>query len=553
MQHELKLFLGDELEVYVSEFISAYPYLFEKRLNRISLLHDSFNTYLRNQNIDYSKKQKTVKEIVYKSILNSEDAFLSRFDFFYLDKKMKREIILKYSNISEFKKLVTGAIDFEAIQAFYGQLRESLLELSPNDLELKHYYELSLIINAASRDHISTNNQFLYTYIKSLLFHGYTVKDFTSSGYFFGMLYYIQTGSVDLLQNQTSNDYYDTTRFFEDLLFDIGKEDNFFGKHITPLSKEKIEDLINPNDEYNFNDKITFVLINLFIHKKHQSDFPELTNCITKFIDSEEEEAVYSLKLLLDKHNIRSLLPWLILKNAKRNILALGCIPETNDYLKLSLNDFIFKNRQLGSFDLWVEILNHIRLSLHLNKAIDISSISKFWTKYYQRKDYSLMSIPSALFVFEQKGFVNKTDVVELITKIQKVSEKGYRGLLVDYIELHSPDIISFLLGTFDIDELHISWFNLSSNYINHFPDSIFSLSMKRLLEYHRYNREIDFNEIENVISSNRCDEFRDILEITKFRVRIPKGNKKIKALKNSGIAYAEYSCLLYTSPSPRD
>lgn len=542
MQHELRLFLDEDMAIIGSEFIRDYPYLFEKRLNRISLLHDSFNTYLRNQNIDYFKRQKTVKEIVCKSILNSEVAFLTRFDFFFLDKEMKREIILKFSNISEFKNLVYGAIDFEAIQSFYAQLRESLLEISPNDLDLKQYFEFSLIINAASRDHISTNNQFLYTYTKTLLFHGYTVKDFTSSGYLFGMLYYIHKGNIDLLLNQTSNDYYDTTRFYEDLLFDISKEDNFFGKHATPLPKGKIEDLIHTNDEYNFNDKITFVLVNLYIHKKHQSDFPELTNCITKFIDLEEEEAVYSLKLLFDKHNLRSLLPWLILKNAKINILALGHLPETNDYLKLSLNDFILKNRQLGSFDLLVEILNHIRLSFHLNKPFDISSISKFWTKYYQRKDYSLMSIPSALFVFEQKGFINKMDAVELITKIQEVSEKGYRGLLADYIDLHSPDIISFLFATFDIEELHISWFNLPSNYINHFPDSIFNLSMKRLLKYYRPNREIDFNEIENVISSNRCNEFRDILEITKFRVRIPKRNKKIKALRNSGIAYIEYS-----------
>jgi len=542
MRHEIGLFLDKETAVIVSEFISDYPYLFEKRLNRISLLHDSFNTYLRNQNIDYSERQKTVNAIVSKSILNSEYKFLTRFDFFYLDKEMKRRIVLKYSNISVFKNLVSKSIDFEAIQSFYGQLRDSLLELSPNDLEIENYYELSLIINAAYRDHISTNNQFLYTYMKSLLFHGYAEKDITSSGYLFGMLYYIQTGSVDLLLNQTSNDFYDINRFFENLLEDIKQEDDFFHKHKSPLLKKRIEDLIHPNGEYNFNDKITFVLVNLFIHKKHQSDFPELTNCITKFIYSEEKEAAYSLKLLLDKHNFCSLLPWLILKNAKRNILALGHIHEINDYLKLSLNDFIVKNRQLGSFDLWVEILNHIRLSLHLNKAIDIGSISKFWTKYYQRKDYSLLSIPSALLVFEQKEFINKTDAVSLITSIQEVSEKGYRGLLADYIELHSPNIIDFLINTFDIEELHISWFKLPSKYVDHFPDVIFNVSMKKLLKYHSHNREIDFNEVENVISSNRSDEFRIILEITKFRVRIPKGNNKIKALKKCGIAYTVYS-----------
>src|SRR5690606_14171897 len=78
MQHELQLFLDEEMAVIVSEFIRDYPYLFERRLNRISLLHDSFNTYLRNQNIDYSKRQKKVKTIVYESILNLEVAFLTR-------------------------------------------------------------------------------------------------------------------------------------------------------------------------------------------------------------------------------------------------------------------------------------------------------------------------------------------------------------------------------------------------------------------------------------------------------------------------------------------
>lgn len=541
MRHEIEIFLDEEMAVIVSDFIKDYPYLFEKRLNRISLLHDSFNTYLRNQNINYSKKQTSVKEIVYKSILNSENTFLTRFDFFYLDKKMKQEILLKYSNISEFKNLVNGAIDFEAIQSFYGQLRDSLLELSPENLEVENYYELSLIINIASRDHISTNNQFLYTYIKSLLFNGYDEKNITSSGYLFGILHYIQTGSGDLLLNQTSNDLYSTSRFFENLLDEIMEEENFFHKHESPLSKEQIEKIMHSNGEYKFDEKITFVLVNLFIHEKHQSDFPELTNCITKYINSEEKDAVYSLQCLLNEQNIRSLLPWLILRNAKRNLLALGYIPEMNDYINLSLNNFIVQNRKLGSFDLWVEILNHIRLSLHLNKPIDISSISKFWTTYYQRKDYSVLSIPTMLLIFEKKGFINEEYSIKLISSIQNASEKGIRHLLADYIRLHSPNIIDFLITSFDIEELQISWFTLPSKYINRFSDEIFNLSMKRILEYHRHNKEIDFNEIENIINSNRCDEFRKILDITKFSVRISKGNNKIKTLRKREIAFTEY------------
>ncbi|GAH65327.1 unnamed protein product, partial [marine sediment metagenome] len=48
MKSEISEFLEDEFSDVVNEFISSYPYLFEIKLNRITLFHDSFNTYLRN-------------------------------------------------------------------------------------------------------------------------------------------------------------------------------------------------------------------------------------------------------------------------------------------------------------------------------------------------------------------------------------------------------------------------------------------------------------------------------------------------------------------------
>lgn len=542
MHHEIEKFLGKELGVSVSEFISEYPYLFEKKLNRVSLLHDSFNTYLRNQNIDYSERQKTVKMIVYNSILNSEVAFLTRFDFFYLDMEMKREIILRFSNISEFKVLVSGTVDFEAIQSFYGQLRGSLFELSPNDLDVKDYYDLSLIINIISRDYISTNNKFLYTYIKSLLFHGYTEKDFTSSDYLFGMFYFIKTGNSSLLLNLSSNDHYNTNSFFENLLDETTKEDTFFNAHKSALSNIEIEALIESNDNYEFVEKMTIVLENLFIHEKLQSDYLDLKMTINKYFYTEDEESLLYLREFFEKKRIPAAFAKSILKDARRNILALGHVARTNDYLNLSLADFIIKNSQLGSFDLWIEILNYIRLNLHLNKTIDISSISTFWTKYYQRKDYSVLFIPTILSVFEEKGLVKEIESIKLIASIQTLSEKGVRHLLEEYIEQHSTSIIDILVKYFDINKLEVSWFSLPTNHINCFPDSIFNLSIERLLQHNIYDKQIDFNDIQNILSSNRCNQFRDILEVNKFRVRISKRNKKTKSLKNIGIPYTEYS-----------
>lgn len=537
---EINLLLRGELAVIVNEFIADYPYLFERRLNRVSLLHDSFNTYLRKQNIDYASRLEEVNQLVFKSIMDMDHRFLSRLAFFELDKSMRKEIAKKYSSISVFTTLMAGVVDMEAIRAFYAQIREVIPELSPEELSLENYYDLSLIINIVNRDHTSALNGFLYTYVKTLLFNGYTEDHITSSGYLFAMLYYVQTGNADLLLNLTSDDFYATDRFIENLNEEVEEETFFFDKHQSALPKSEIDKLLIRDSEQGFREKVTLVLENLFVHEDHQADFPELTACIKNYIESEDAESIYFLEEFLEKYDVRDFYARWILGDAKKNLLALGYIAEKNDYLNLQLKDLISVHRDLGSFKLSVEIMNYIRLSLYKGVKIDIASISLFWTKYYNRKDYSLINIPDALHVFEKQALINRDQAVSLITAIQEQSEKGYRGLLVDYIELNSPNIVDFLLATYNIKELHISWFTLDSKYINRFPDSLFEFSMKELLRQHS-SGEIDFVEIENAIRSDRCDEIRTILEITSFSVRA-KGSKEVNFLKRNRIPLREYA-----------
>lgn len=169
MNSEIKMFLDNELETIVSEFIQAYPYLFERRLNRISLFHDSFNTFIRNLGVDNSERRRKINEIVLQSLLNLENRFLSRFSYFSLSRNEKLEVIKKYSSMEVFKEVVKGCIDFEALRAFYKQIRESLEEIDPSELQIKDYYDLSLILNLVSRDHISSLNHFYYTFTMCLI------------------------------------------------------------------------------------------------------------------------------------------------------------------------------------------------------------------------------------------------------------------------------------------------------------------------------------------------------------------------------------------------
>jgi len=540
MKSEIEILLEDELSTIVFEYLEEHPYLFEIRLNRISLFHDSFITYLRKQRINYSSRLEKINSYVYQSIMDGDKRFLSRFSFFDLEIDKIKDIVIKYSSIDAFKVLTKDIIDFESIPTFYFQIREALGKLSYDDLDILNYYDLALITNLVERDHVSKINEFLYTYIKSLMFNGFTEEDITSSKYLFAMFYYIKTNDGTLLYNNTSNDYFSTEFFYEELKNEIEKEDFFFDKHKKPLSGERIKELLQDKNEYDQHELITFILENIYIHKLIITEFIDLSESINKYMNAEEKEGISILELFLSQYNFRDFFAAMYLKDAKRNILASGKASEQNDYQNLILKDFILKYQELGSFDTWVEILNYLRLSLHENRKIDIENIAPFWKKYHQRKDYSVFNIAVALTIFEKKGFVEKINSCNLINSIQDVSEKGYRGLLAEYIMLHSVDIIQYLINNFNVEDLSVSWLELPFEYIDVLPDNVFQSALKEILRYNRSDKAIDCEKVINVVDSNRKEELKYVLTLTRYKLRIVNTHPKLEALKKENIDLVE-------------
>lgn len=536
MQSEIELFLDTTSASFVTEFIKEHPYLFEIRLNRISLFHDSFITYLRKKNINYNAIGAKVNSIVNLSILEGNKRFLSRFNYFDLSIQEKKNILKKYCSIEEFQNLMNGVIDFEAIQDFYFQIRETLPLLTSDDLEVREYYDLSLIINIVYRDHISSLNGFYYTYCKALLYNDYSFDDITSSKYLFGMLYNLETNDGSLILNTTSNDHYDTSRFYKQLKEDEFEEISFFEKHKKPLTSSKISKLLKDKNNWEYRKIITYILENLFIYDTNRKKHKKLYKSINLYVNGEDWKATSILSDIIIGLGLEEYQASWILKDAYQNLLALGKITENNDYLSLSLKEYILKYKKIGSFNMWVDILSYIRLSIHQNRKIDLNSISLFWTKYYQRKDYSLYSLYAVLPVFEKEGYIEMYDSVSLINEIQDISEKGYRGLLANYIMENPPELIEHILDCFHPSNLSISWFVLPTAYINVLPDHIYNLEIRNLLKFHHSNRQIDYDEIENLLDSNRLEQFRENLAFHRYRVSIKDKNpeiiKKLKALK---------------------
>lgn len=540
MFSELELFLGDS-KYYVEEFIHEHPYLFDTKLNRISLFHDSFNTYLRNRFSNYKLLNDKISEIVYNSVINLNKRFLSRISLFKLSDTYKKDIARKFSSINTFKEIMQDSIDFESIRTFYFDLRDDMYKYKFDDFEIIHYYDLSLIINLLSRDHISTPNGFLYTYVRSLLFNGYTEEDITSSDYLFAMLFYIKTNNPVLLYNNVSNDNYSTDHFYQQLNKDVNNEEYFFSQHKKVIKEKRIKDLLN--DKLYFKDYLIAIIENLYIHKKRYKGFLELSYSLETYLRGFESRGAIELSEFLEKYpNSYYYADW-YLKDVKKNLIAKGFEVSTinnNDYNILSLEEIILKNKEIGSFNLHEKIHEYIRLALHKKQSINIASISKYWTKYYNRKDYTLYSLPIALKVLEAKRLISLKECIKIISSIQKISEKGYGHLLGSFIELYPPNIIIPFLDDYNLDDLIINWFLLPTKYINIFSDQMYNYAITNVVKYHRAST-MDIYDIKNALLSNRINDIEVTFSIVKLKIRVEKSDEILNKIKNSKLIFDIY------------
>lgn len=542
MKSEISLFLEDELADIIKEFINDYPHLFEIKLNRISLFHDSLNTYLIQKGINNSQRHSKVKQIVYNSLMSGEKRFMSRIASFNLDKSMKLKIIKKYANIDYLSQLIKNCIDFEAVRTFYNQLRQLLPEFEADEFNIYIFYDLSLIINILARDFPYHLKEFLYTYVKCLLFNGYGDDDITSSEYLFGMYYYCKTNDAILLYNIAMDEHYDTEHFYQELEEEIWKEEDYFDRHKTPLRRKDLRGFLSKKYiSFDSLEHIPHLLANIYIHNTDIEELKGFFHAIYTYIHEDETQGIWDLEKELapyksvNAHSSRYFLP-----KAKEIILSLDVNKLPNEYLTYNLKELIFENSPKGSFDVWPKVLNYIRLSLYQNRKIDLSNISYFFTMYHQRKDVTVISIGEALKIFEDKRLVDIETALDLVVFTQSMSEKGIRHLLCNYITLHSPNIIPIVLNKYHPDKLQITWFDLPKEHIDYFPDSLFNYALyKQLLHWHSHFRNIKFDEIENVFFSNRKSELIHVLNACKYQIMVKKDNSHKDELQKLGCCFS--------------
>ncbi|MBO9672575.1 MAG: hypothetical protein J7577_03975 [Sphingobacteriaceae bacterium] len=553
MQEEIGLFLDDFGEGLVREFVLERPYLFERRLNRLTLYHDSLLTYLRQSGLSYSSLQDKMNTLVTVSLLKGETRFQSRVGHFDLSKDNLVAIVKYYADVKRFKRIMKSVVDFEAIREFYTQLLEVIADLEAVDLNVSDYYNMALLLNIISRDHLDLMNGFHYTYMTALLQNGYQLQDITSSGYLFGMLIFIKSKDASMMYNIAEDRMRDTSRFYKELEQEIEEESSFFKYQSKQFNVGKIEKVLEDYGDVNYAQNLTQILVNLYRFPKKSKRMIALRDVFLLYIQGEELLAGRKLsRILVDKNWDDYRFQW-ILRDAKSAILALGELQDTNDYINLSLQEYLQKYSEKGSFNLWPEVLAYIRLALHQGRRFDINSISAFFLKYHMRHDYSLRSIPYALCMMEERGLIDWKESLRLLIQIQHVSEKGYRGLTQDYLDKHDPEFMVKAIEEFGYDQLKVSWFDMERPYIERLPEQIFDLQMQDKFYYYRSRSQFDVKEIAGLLDTSKIRQLADYIKYYQYLVTIKSGDPREQILKKHKIPYKIDANDAYVTPRNAD
>lgn len=540
---EIKDILGYNEFISLKEFIDTYKYLFNIKLNRISLIHDSLNTYLYGLLKNKYLKNK-VLNYVKQSINNYELRFLSRIDCFDFDIKYKTEILVKFSKYSVLLKLINSNIDFEAIKIFYYKLSKLLEKCDSDIFDINQYYEYILIHSILTRDNITCRYGLMYQQLKYYRNNKINIcHNLYSNGSLFNLYYLLKTKDCKMFKNYSDSLNMDSEREIDEVYYHIDEELDFFDKFSKNIDINAFEKkYIYNNEEIQLERRkqIAFLLANCFINNVNDNEFAKIFNT---YLFISEEKAINEMKIKFETLKIDSFMAKWALSEAKNNLFKYGVLDYKNPYKKMSLCKIIDYYAVKGSFTVAETVKDYIRLAIKENRKIDIFSINNYYLMYNNRKDYSVYTLSNALKTFYDLNLIDLNKIIKLISTAQKMSEKGIRTILNDFINL---------LDDKDIEKLNkIDFFEKSNNYricINDLNVRIINLlSEKDFIENESIKMQnalrigyINYNEINNVLNSKYKRKILRFFDHYKIEIHNFPTSKKIDKEYNVICKYIE-------------
>ena len=517
----------------IKEFIDGYPYLFEIQANRISLVHDSFNTFLRQQ-IDLNEWVEKINKEVCSKLLSGDVEYMARLSSFHLKESFICEILKMYSDFDVFDKLIRSTVDFNSVSSFYQQLRK-MLELRPNVLDIYQYYSFSLIFQIVIRNDLIGYEDLIFQ-ILMYLNNNSDIENHIFSSDIIWQIYLEFREHNGYLKRYLNNSLYGDEQL--DYSYDsINEEMHFYDcldSNIDVIKMLEQIDLIQM-DNIKKSKLLQEYLVKMWIQQNSQSPFFSEFN---DYIENGSEDGIaFAIQTTyqLDKFDTVH-----VYNSAKYRLHELGFFSENNIFRNKTIFQIIKERACDGSFDVAPEVLSFLRLANFENRTVDINNINYIWGMYFQRKDYSVHTIDTALVTFENYGLIEASDSIDIICRLMRQSEKGIRHLLASYIDLKGPEFVKILTESDKIMTLNsqLDYFELCPENINCLPKEAIKIRLNEVMRYYSRLDYIEGRDIGNVLKSEYKKMICDALDFYDKKVMEGLDDEEIEILKEAGIEY---------------
>lgn len=539
-RNELRDFFSDP-EAYdtLMEFIETFPYLFECVQNRISLVHDSLNTYLRCILTSYPQRLESVRAIVQKSLKDYEVEYMSRLFAFHFEEDFLKQLLRQYSDFGALKKLFATTIDFDSIASFYQQLRR-ILEKCKETLDLYQYYSFVLIYQVVTRNDLFGYEGLVYQILLYVHKHSNIVDSIFSSGIMWNV-YLLCSERGDLTERFIEDSLYGNFQFGT-MIETLEAEVNFFNCLKQETDRYAILELIKTteNGQLEKSDLLKEYLVSASLHGM---ECDELKHEFEVYLNTSD---ISLLKAKLHGLDIEDYFIERAIKGAEYQLKELGVGGKSNMFRSSSLMGIIEKYAPDGSFETSNIAHSYLRLANYENRSVDINSINYLWSMYAQRKDYSVHTLDRALILFEEQGLLKEEESIEILNRLIEQSEKGIRLLLTSYVNTKGIECTIRLVesGRLFTKDFNVDIFDLSPENLNCLPKWCISSRTMRLLYYHRYTKSIDVSDLENVLLSNYCEYVLEILHTHNYSFTGTTNEEIAKRIKAAGVNTSELSSI---------
>ena len=512
---ELEELLSKREYKILIEIIEHSGYLFSIHYDRVYLIHDSLNTYLRSKNPEYLEDNQDAIEKIKKSINNGELKYLSRINSISLNEEDKVSIVKKYCNFSFINEAINKTFDYEMIQDIIHEF-ECIIYDNGISFNLNEMYEFILMKECTNRNHHDGFYQLIIERIKYYIKHDLISFE---NIYSTGLLYYayscFKENKYDPLSTLYSTRFNDSDREISD--FDDALEKSFKYFEFFKVKIDIDEYLANNirNVDISDRDVLIKVVSYLYINKLEYNNYEKVA--IAAMDEHDDEKAEKLFKAICSKYGIRPFMAKSGIYKLKDYLFSLGMDNGDNYYKNKSLKDVIKDKAIIGSFYVNDYVCNYIRLAIFENRNIDIKSVGLYYFMYYNRKDYSLYKLPLALIIFYRKKYIDLEECIKILDNSMEMSEKGIRTIMTDFYNLLSNEEFELAKKHWNdkiiLTDLDVEKIDLLSEEI------VISYFMKHIIGYHMSLRDVDYNDIHNLLKSKYSKRVVDLLKFYSFKI----------------------------------